>query len=258
MCIDTTKKEIEDVMLYFKKYRDEGFESSMNIAKSLALDMKIEPTFPTKRRVSRKKQFDESDSDNDNDEEEQSAEESFRVKYFLFVVDKAIVSLQDRFEQLEIFESIFGFLCDSKRLKSLDNDELRNSCTHFVTTFSYNDCSDVDADDFFSELKVLQSTLPNDLKSALEILEFVKRADCFPNVSIALRILLTMPVTVASAERSFSKLKLLKNYLRSSMSQERLNGLATLCIERHMLEHIDIDTMISDFASKNARRRRFV
>jgi hypothetical protein len=40
--------------------------------------------------------------------------------------------------------------------------------------------------------------------------------------------------TVASAERSFSKLKLLKNYLRS-MSQERLNNLAMCTIERESL-----------------------
>jgi len=63
-----------------------------------------------------------------------------------------------------------------------------------------------------------------------------------------------MPVTVASAERSFSKLKLLKNYLRSTMSQERLNGLATLCIEKRLLDEIDIDTIINDFASRNVRR----
>ena len=44
-------------------------------------------------------------------------------------------------------------------------------------------------------------------------------ADCYPNVSVAYRILLTVPVTVALAKRSFSKLKLLKNYLRSTMSQ---------------------------------------
>jgi len=69
-------------------------------------------------------------------------------------------------------------------------------------------------------------TLPDDLMSATEILQFVTVADCYPNVSIAYRILLTIPVTVASAERSFSKLKLLKNYLRSTMLQDRLNGLA--------------------------------
>ena len=88
--------------------------------------------------------------------------------------------------------------------------------------------------------------------SALEIIEFVKAADCYPNVSICYRILLTMLMTVASAEKSFSKLKLLKSYLRSSMSQERLNGLAILCNGKNMLENIDVDSIINDFASRNA------
>jgi hypothetical protein len=64
-----------------------------------------------------------------------------------------------------------------------------------------------------------------------------------------------MPMTVASAEKSFSKLKLLKNYLRSTMSQEMLNGLATLCIEKRLLDEIDIETIIDDFASRNVRRK---
>jgi hypothetical protein len=87
--------------------------------------------------------------------------------------------------------------------------------------------------------------------TAMEIFEFVTESDCYPNTSIAYRILFTMPVTVASAERRFSKLKLLKNYLRSTMSQERLNGLTTLCIEKGLLDGIDIETIITDFASRN-------
>ena len=43
---------------------------------------------------------------------------------------------------------------------------------------------------------------------------------------------MTVPVTVATAERSFSKLKLIKTSLRSSMSQERLRSLALLLIEK--------------------------
>uniref|UniRef100_A0A453NX01 HAT C-terminal dimerisation domain-containing protein n=1 Tax=Aegilops tauschii subsp. strangulata TaxID=200361 RepID=A0A453NX01_AEGTS len=77
---------------------------------------------------------------------------------------------------------------------------------------------------------------------AMEIFELVNEADCYPNIYIAYRILFTMPVTMASAERSFSKLKLVKNYLRSTMSQEILNGLATLCIEKELLDEIDIGT----------------
>ena len=56
------------------------------------------------------------------------------------------------------------------------------------------------------------------------------------------------------AERSFSKLKLLLNYLRSTMSRERLNGLATLCIEKLLLDQIDLNTIVDDFVSRNATR----
>ena len=54
----------------------------------------------------------------------------------------------------------------------------------------------------------------------------------FPNLRIALQILLTVAVSIASCERSFSKLKLILSYLRSSMSQKRLCDLALLSIER--------------------------
>ncbi|XBJ21702.1 hypothetical protein VPH35_000209 [Triticum aestivum] len=89
---------------------------------------------------------------------------------------------------------------------------------------------------------------------AMEIFEFVRDIDCFPNVLIAYQILFTVPMTVVSAERSFSKLKLLKNYLRSTMSQERLNGLATLCIEKDKLDEINVDAIIDDFASRSVRQ----
>jgi hypothetical protein len=61
-------------------------------------------------------------------------------------------------------------------------------------------------------------------------------------------------VTVASAERSFSKLKLLKSYLRSIMTQERLNSLATIALESGLLEKINYEHIIEDFISKNTKR----
>jgi hypothetical protein len=99
--------------------------------------------------------------------------------------------------------------------------------------------------------------------STIDIHEFVKVANCYPNVAIAYRIILTMSLNYVgdcctSAERSFSKLKLLKNYLRSSISQERLNDIVISCIEKDIIQHIDIETIISDFAYKNARMNYFV
>ncbi|XP_074266667.1 uncharacterized protein LOC141589946 [Silene latifolia] len=251
MCIDITIEQVQGILSYFEKFRDEGFTSSMNIAKSIALEMDVEPTLPTKRRGIRKRHFDETNQD---DEQNKSPEELFKYEYFFVVVDMAINSLKTRFEQLKTFESIFGFLFDSNKLKSLDENELRGRCVTFHSTYT----SDVDLNDLYSEFKVIQSTLPNKLMSATEILEFVISADCYPNASIAYRIFLTVPVTVASAERSFSKLKLIKTYLRSSMSQERLNGLAILSIEKELLKDIDVDVIINDFASQNAHRTRFL
>jgi hypothetical protein len=69
-------------------------------------------------------------------------------------------------------------------------------------------------------------------------------------ISIAYWILFNVPVIVASAERTFSKLKLLKNYLRSKTSQKRLNDLAILFIKKILLDAIDINTIVTDFASK--------
>ena len=82
-----------------------------------------------------------------------------------------------------------------------------------------------------------------------------KRKHDDPNVSIAYRILLN--VTVASVERNFSKLKLLRNCLRTTMLQERLNGLAMCNIEKDILDNLDLDTIINDFASRNAHRSFF-
>jgi hypothetical protein len=222
----------------------------MIIAKDIASEMGVEASFPVKRRSIRKKQFDETDCDEAN----LQAERAFEVDYFFVMVDMAITSLKTRFEELQEFKSIFGFLMSSTILKSLDGIELKDRCTKFAETFSLKGSSDVELNDLISELSVMQLTLPDRPMSAMEIFEFVRNADCYPNISVAYRILFTVPVTVASTERSFSKLKLLKNHLRSTMSQERLNGLATLCIEKKLLDEIDIDTIINDFASRNIRR----
>ena len=55
MCIDNALKQLQGVILFFEKYRDEGFNSSLNVAKNIAHEMDVDPVFPNKRRVFRKK-----------------------------------------------------------------------------------------------------------------------------------------------------------------------------------------------------------
>ena len=117
VCIDATIKHIDGVILYFKKYRDEGFQASIEVAKAIASDMDTELEFPSKRQQKRKRHHDEI---NDQDEEIQlSAMESFRVNYFLVIIGNAILSLTSRFDQLKKFEKVFGFLFNSKKYEVL-------------------------------------------------------------------------------------------------------------------------------------------
>lgn len=74
---------------------------------------------------------------------------------------------------------------------------------------------------------------------------------------VALRISVTIPVTVAAAERSFSKLKLIKTYLRSSMAQEHLSGLVVISINNNVSQNLSFDAVIDDFPAKTSRRVQF-
>jgi hypothetical protein len=119
------------------------------------------------------------------------------------MVDMAMTSLTCRFEELKSFKSIFGFLMSSTYLKALDGSQLKDYCTKFAETFSRPGSSDVELNDLIFELSVMKLTLPDTPMSAMEIFEFVIEADCYPNISIAYRILFTMHVIVASLKEAF-------------------------------------------------------
>jgi len=56
----------------------------------------------------------------------------------------------------------------------------------------------------------------------IDILNHIKRINYFSNAYIAYKIMLTILMSLAS-ERSFSKLKIIKTYLKLDMFQETLN-----------------------------------
>ena len=81
-----------------------------------------------------------------------------------------------------------------------------------------------------------------------------------PELSKVLQILSVVPATSCSTERSFSSLRRLKTYLRSTMGQERLSNLALLHIEREYVNKViieDMEDIINTFGERNGRQTLF-
>uniref|UniRef100_A0A8C8RAN0 HAT C-terminal dimerisation domain-containing protein n=1 Tax=Pelusios castaneus TaxID=367368 RepID=A0A8C8RAN0_9SAUR len=89
--------------------------------------------------------------------------------------------------------------------------------------------------------------MPSSVKELLESIIMYDK-DVFPEVQISLVLLLTLAISVASCKWAFSKLKIIKNYLLSTLKQERLLNLALLSIKRTVFESVSVDSVIGKFA----------
>lgn len=80
--------------------------------------------------------------------------------------------------------------------------------------------------------------------------------EAYPLLKSLLQILLTLPISAATAERSFSTLRRIKTWLRSRMNEDRLTGLAIMYVHRDI--GIDIEKVINVFASSKNRKLDFI
>nr|XP_022903993.1 uncharacterized protein LOC111416258 [Onthophagus taurus] len=158
------------------------------------------------------------------------------------IQDNAVNAIQERFNQMQEYCALFGFLYDILNLKDKNEADILMQCKKFESALTHNSCKDIDGEDLCWELQSVSRRLPK-VMGPSEVLLFILRHDLqnsVPNIYVALRILLTLPVSVASGERSFSRLKLIKTYLRSTMTEERLVGLATISIEQELAYNLDL------------------
>lgn len=125
-----------------------------------------------------------------------------------------------------------------------------------MPVFQETYCDDIE-DDFPNEFLQFNAFISKDLKpiDKLKEIKSLGIENTFPNVETALRIMLAVPVTNCSSERSFSALKRIKNCLRSSLSENKLSGLALLAIESDITEKVNFYEIIEEFASRKMRRK---
>nr|CCD74533.1 similar to hAT dimerisation domain-containing protein [Arabidopsis halleri subsp. halleri] len=158
---DDTKEQSDAECLATKSC----FEKAKAEAKEIAKSLEIDHVFPkkAKRVIKRKRHYDE-ELENMEGSVTLSPEESFRVDYFIQIMDQALYSLEMRFEQFQRYEQIFGFLFDLRKLQSASDDSLMASCVNLEVSLTHGKQSDVVGHDLFFELKVLREALPKEVK----------------------------------------------------------------------------------------------
>ena len=105
--------------------------------------------------------------------------------------------------------------------------------------------------EFRSEIAELET-----VRDLMQLMYDYKVISSFPELQKLLVLFMTIPVTVASAERSFLNLKLIKTYLRSKMEQSKPSNLAIISIENIVAKAIDKSDLIKKFAAVNAVRQK--
>ena len=166
---------------------------------------------------------------------------------FNIMINAVIVDTECRFKALNEYLDRFGFNYAINYLKFLLREDLLKHCNDLGTILREGENGDIYPFELYEELQILKSTSLENINDAKQLIQSILENnfhEIYLNLYITIRIMLTIPVSTASAERSFSKLKLIKTYLRRTMSQESLSALSVLSIEAEIAAGVIYDTIL--------------
>ncbi|XP_047139546.1 uncharacterized protein LOC101239909 [Hydra vulgaris] len=167
-------------------------------AREIAEKLNIPRNFPSIRNNRKKKLV---DYEGDDEGGSQTPQSQFKNDFFFVLVDQALQSVRERFQQTHDVTAVFSFLFNQKSLfQAYKDNTFLLKCQNF-----HNKMGDIDPFEMEMELKqFIHLVLENDekLKTAIHFLNYINSKclqEVYPNVAIALRVLLTCPVTAATA-----------------------------------------------------------
>lgn len=179
---------------------------------------------------------------------------NFRKTYYE-VYNKVLSSLKERFDTET-----------TRRLKQFEDYAIgKDDCIDKILSY-YNVNQQGKENDFDKELlRIHRKTFLDmasahkiSLESLQDVVTYFKEnkaiRQLLPEFNKFLRILRTIPATSCTAERSFSFLRILKTYLRSTLGQKLLNNLALLYIYYEKAESLDIEKILDIFIARNTTR----
>lgn len=236
---------VETLILEIEAQRtDEKFSEFWRFATNMADKIDVEPMVPRRKKVSTR--IDE----NVENQTFFTFEDECRITFFFEVIDLMLCAVRSRFS-IEMNPLL-------KSLKALSYPSPENMTDIQILADFYS--RDVDKEVLITEYRLfargLDETIPNSIHDILLHMVKTRKSELFPNLFKLYRLTLTLPVTSSSCERSFSALKFVKNHLRTTMTQNRLNDLMIIAVESERSKKLSLDACADFFwDSLNIQRR---
>ena len=188
-----------------------------------------------------------------------SISDFYKFSLTIPLVDHVLFQLQSRFSDQSLV-AYYGLYLIPSKIVSMEYDKhvgiSVQPLAELVAPFFEFYKDDLPfPEHFFQELEVWRDVCINNTDNvASNVTSSLKeyRFSGLENIKVCLQILGTLPITSCECERSFSGMRRLKSYLRNSMVQERLNGLALM--EFHQIIIPNANQVIDKFAGSKNRR----
>ena len=210
---------------------DESFASFWRNLTQKATDKGVnEPELPRHRK--RPRRYEDGASTGDVPA---TVEDFFRPIFFE-ALDLLIGGIKERFDQpgYRLYSKLEDLLIKAVKKENYDEE------FEFVTNF-YKD--DIDPDQLKLQLDVMSSNIPPESENLNSIIRFLRelsepQKELVSQVCTLASLVLVMPATNAVSERSFSCLRRVKSYLRSTMTQNRLNNVMVLHVHKSRTDQL--------------------
>ena len=226
---------------------DDNFDQFWEKVNKMICDVEVSDSIlPRRRRIPRR--YEDGNAPPTYDA---TPKDMYRRVYFE-AIDLLVQAIQDRFDQAgyQVYCCMEALLLKAIRKESY-SDELKRILDVYV--------DDLNAPNFAAQLQILSTTAPEGISNIFDVISYLQslsyaEKELIKEVCILAKLIIVMPATNSSSERSFSAMRRVKSYLRSTMSQERLNNLMILHVHQDYTDTINLIDVANDFVCKSERR----
>ena len=212
---------------------------------------------PNKQNRKTKKTFDYEGENTGCTRVLEDARGSFRIGTYLPIIDTLIAEGRTRKSVYCILQQNFNFLLN---LNTWVITDIENAASKLLKVYANNLDSDFPSEvvHFAFYLRSFPDLGWKTNTAQVQLSHLKKNCliETFPNLAIILHIYLILPVANTKGERPFSALKRVKNYLRSSLTQDHVYDFCIVAIEKSFSTSTSFEDIIDKFAAAKCRKHQ--